>query len=94
MMALTKHRHDRNLQLSGESLWHPFAHADGNRNGNAYCYRGAQAYSFTAAASHAAASALRPAFNGRSFGDSRSLASPRSLSQSALSSKHWPRRHR
>ena len=72
----------------------PFAYADGNRNGNAYCYRGAQAYSFTAAASHAAASALRPAFNGRFFGDSRSLASPRSLSQSALSSKHWPRRHR
>ena len=40
-------------------MWHPFAHADGNRNGNAYCYRGAQVYSFTAAASHAAASALK-----------------------------------
>ena len=52
-----------------------FAYADGNRNGNGY--RGAQVYSYTAAASHAAASALRAALTVVFFGDSRSLASPR-----------------
>ena len=36
-----------------------------------------QVYSYTAAASHTAASAVRLPFSGRFFGDSRSLASPR-----------------
>ena len=57
--------------MSGESLWVGFAYAHAYCNGDAYCYRGAKVYSFTTAASHAAASALSPAFNGRSFGDSR-----------------------
>ncbi len=51
--------------MSAESLFVAYAYA------HAYCYRGAKVYSYTEAASDAAASALRPAFSGRSFGDSR-----------------------
>ena len=54
-----------------------FASADGN--GNGYGYRRAQVYSDTAAAPHAAASALRAALTVVFFGDSRSLASPRNV---------------
>jgi hypothetical protein len=49
-------------------LWHAFAHADGNRNRDAYCYRGAQIYTNAKAASHTAASTLRPAFSICFFG--------------------------
>ena len=58
-------------------MWVAFAYAHGYCNGDAYCYRGAKVYSYTTAASHPAASALRPASSGHFFGDSRSLASPR-----------------
>ena len=62
-----------------------YTHGNGNCDGisisNAYGYANCntwrQNYPYTAAASHAAASGLRPASNGRFFGDSRSLASPR-----------------
>jgi len=47
------------------------ADADGNgnaeRNGDAYCYPGTEVYADAPAASHAAASALRPAFKGIVF---------------------------
>jgi hypothetical protein len=64
-------------------LWIALAYTNGNGNGNgdsdcnAYINASAEGYSDTAAASHSAASAVRPAFNGRFFGDSRALASPR-----------------
>ena len=64
-------RLDGNLQLPSESLWVAVANTDAYCNGNAYCnadaycYCSAEVYADTAAASHAAASALRPAFNGR-----------------------------
>jgi len=44
-------------------------------NSDAYSNASAEAYADAQAASHTAASAVRPAFNGRFFGDSRSLAS-------------------
>ena len=70
--------------MSCESLCGAIAYA------HAYCnsYAKADAYAagpaYAKAASDAAASAVRPPSNGHFFGDSRSFASPRSLSQSAL----------
>ena len=58
-------------------MWGGFAYAHAYCNGDAYCFRGAKVYSFTASASYTAASALRPASSGHFFGDSRLLASPR-----------------
>ena len=54
-----------------------FAYAYAYCNGDAYCYRGAKIYSFTASASHTAASAVRPPSSGHFFGDSRVIAGPR-----------------
>ena len=57
--------------MPSESLWvalaNTYAYCNGNAycNGDAYCYRGAEVYADTQAASHTAASAVRPAFNGR-----------------------------
>jgi hypothetical protein len=63
---------DGNLQLPSESLCVAFAytHSDShshcncyaNRNGDAYCYRRAEVYSITEAASYAAAATVT--FNG------------------------------
>ena len=55
-------RLDGNLQLPGESLWVAFAYADGNRNVNGKGHSDSETRSDAAAASHTAASALRPAF--------------------------------
>jgi hypothetical protein len=50
-------------------LWIALAYADRdgdcNSDSDAYCYRGAEVYADTAAASHTAASAVRRAFNSR-----------------------------
>ena len=59
-----------------------FAYAYGNGNakcnGVAYCYRGTENYSCTEAASHAAASTVRPGFNGIVFlRGLANIASPR-----------------
>jgi len=52
-------------------LWVAFAYADRNGhshgNGDAYCYPGTEVYADAPAASHAAASAVRPGFNGIVF---------------------------
>jgi hypothetical protein len=68
---------DGNLQLPSESLRVALAYTHGNGNRNGYCYPGAEVYADAQAASHTSAAAVSPAFNGRFFGDSRSLASPR-----------------
>ena len=52
-----------------------FAYAYGYCNGDAYCYRGAKVYSFTTAASHTAAAALRRT-DCHPYGDSRYCESP------------------
>ena len=76
-------RLDGNLQLPGESLRVAFANTYAYCNGNATATatptatRGAEVYADTAAASHAAASALRPAFNGRFLRGLAMIASPR-----------------
>jgi hypothetical protein len=49
------------------ALANTYAYCNGNAycNADAYCNRGAEIYADTKAASHTAASALGPAFNGR-----------------------------
>jgi hypothetical protein len=62
-----------------------YTHGDCNGNGHcnsdsdsdAYCYRGAEVYADAKAASHTAASSVRSESTVVSYGDSRSLASPR-----------------
>ena len=62
-------------------MWIALAYTYADCNGNADCDGDAdcpaEVFADAQAASHAAAPALRPAFNGHFFGDSRSLASPR-----------------
>jgi hypothetical protein len=53
------------------------AYSDSDSDSDAYCYRGAEVYADAQAASHTGASSVRPAFNGRFYGDSRAIASPR-----------------
>jgi hypothetical protein len=92
---------DGNLQLPSKSLRVALANTYGDCNGNAYCnsdsdsdaycYRGAEVYADTAAASHTAAPALRPAFTQFVRGLAKQFASPRKavscLCQSASSQK-------
>jgi hypothetical protein len=59
------------------ALANTYGYCNSDSDSDAYCNTWRQNYPHTAAASHAAAPALRPAFNGHFFGDSRSLASPR-----------------
>jgi hypothetical protein len=76
-------------------MWVALAYTHGNRNGdsdcNAYCYRCAEVYADTTAASHTAASALRSWFTQFVRGLANCFASPRKavscLSQSASSQK-------
>ena len=89
-------------------MWVALAYTHGNRNGdsdcNAYCYRGAEVYADTTAASHTGASAVRSRFTQFVRGLANCFASPRKavscLSQSASSQRgRWnalarPQHHR
>ena len=57
-------------------MWVAYAYAHGNGNGDAYSYRGTEVYSFTTAASHTAAAALRRT-DCRFRTGTRDIASPR-----------------
>ncbi len=54
--------------MPGESLCVTHTNAHGYRNGNAYCYRGAEAYADAQAASHTAASPVTSRLTRSLFG--------------------------